>query len=304
MGIDLRRLLVLALAGAAASATLVAPPCASVAWADDEDEDEDEDEDDDEGGGDDEGDEEEEDEDQPPVTAGGLFTLKSYPRRELFRPLTMTEKVTELKAGIGFDISSETAFESVGVLLEARYGLKDHVELQGTFGSAYNFKQLSFAAGIEAALAYDFIDFRAAFSLNRAAVIDPMTLEQGAGDMTPAVDIGFPFRYAARPEIGITALETFFQLLFNDKPTFAPAIGIVTNPIEAVSVIVRAQLIVPKFDFRPENFVVPATAQVIFSPNQRLDLGAEFKFLDLTPPTEERQFYEDRFLTFFATLRM
>src|SRR5512135_1851910 len=42
----------------------------------------------DEGGDDDNAD----DKDQPPVTAGGLFTLNTYPVRELARPLTMTKK--------------------------------------------------------------------------------------------------------------------------------------------------------------------------------------------------------------------
>src|SRR5215217_2636903 len=70
---------------------------------DDEDEDEggggDDDEGGDEGGGPDEGDEEEEEDpkDQPPVTAGGLFTLKSYPVREISRPLTMTEKILQVR---------------------------------------------------------------------------------------------------------------------------------------------------------------------------------------------------------------
>src|SRR5437868_14698034 len=63
------------------------------------------------GGGDDEGgneeDEEEVDKDQPPVTAGGLFTLKTYPVREISRPLTLTKDIVQLRVGVGTDISAK-----------------------------------------------------------------------------------------------------------------------------------------------------------------------------------------------------
>src|SRR6476469_9780781 len=80
-----------------------------VAYAQDDDE---EDSGDDEGaekGGDDEGEgegeEEEVDKDQPPVTAGGLYTLATYPLRENARPLTLTKDIVQLRVGIGTDIS-------------------------------------------------------------------------------------------------------------------------------------------------------------------------------------------------------
>src|SRR5471032_3115474 len=54
--------------------------------------------DDDKGKTDDEPEIDEEiDKDQPLVTAGGLFTLSSYPHRELLRPLTLTQGITQLK---------------------------------------------------------------------------------------------------------------------------------------------------------------------------------------------------------------
>src|SRR6266700_1033040 len=53
------------------------------------------------GGGDD--DDDDGDKDQPPVTAGGLFTIKTYPVRELSRPLTMTQKMTQVRVGVGTD---------------------------------------------------------------------------------------------------------------------------------------------------------------------------------------------------------
>lgn len=308
MGLHLRRLLALALAQTIATVAVDIGPGSNTAWAQDEEEEEDEDEDEGDGDGSDDDEneesEEEDDEEQPKVTAGGLFTMATYPLRELARPLTLTEKITELRGGIGFDLSSEKAFESFGIALEGRYGYRDHIELQGGLTSAYNFKQFEFYGGVEAALGYDLVDVRAALTVRRAAVVDS-NLSQKAGDINFGIDIGFPFRYVARKEIGITALDTFFTLLFTDKPTFAPALGIITNPIDAVSLVLRAQLIVPRFDFRADNFIVPVSLLLQFSPNQQIDLGAEFKFLDLTPPEGSmRAFYEDRFLTFFANYRM
>src|SRR3954465_12141602 len=60
----------------------------------------------------------EEDKDQPAVTAGGLYTLKTFPIRELDRPLTITQSIGQLRAGVGTDVSAKQAFESYGVSLE------------------------------------------------------------------------------------------------------------------------------------------------------------------------------------------
>src|SRR6188768_491097 len=83
----------------------------SVAWqvnsayADDDDEEEDDggDEDGDEGdgGSDDESEDEDEDpKDQPALTSGGLFTLRSYPVREISRPLSMTQRLVQLRLAL------------------------------------------------------------------------------------------------------------------------------------------------------------------------------------------------------------
>src|SRR5690348_9790320 len=75
-----------------------------VAYAEDDDGFDDDSGGDEEGsskGGDDEGgnedDEEEVDKDQPPVTAGGLYTLNTYPVRENQRPLTLTKDIVQLR---------------------------------------------------------------------------------------------------------------------------------------------------------------------------------------------------------------
>lgn len=280
-----------------------------VAYAQDEDEEE---EDSEEEETEEEG--EEEESDQPPVTAGGLFTLKTYPVREIARPLTMTQGITQLRVGFGVDISAQGAFESVGAKLEGEYGLQDHFTLLGGLTGQYNFKQFQVYAGIEGALSYDLINFRLAAILQRAAIppmavgdppMVPEDAEIEAGDVKAGIDIGFPFRYAAKPEIAIIALDTLMTVDFDSKPDLKPSLGISTNPIEPVSIVVFAQLVIPDFNTDAENFLVPATARVQFSPSQKLDLGAEFVFLNLKPPESSgKEFYDDRFLTLFAAFRM
>src|SRR5262249_29051890 len=82
------------------------------------------------GGGDEGGDDTEEedpdDKEQPPVTAGGLYTMKTYPVRENSRPLTLTQGIVQLRAAIGADLSAKGAFQTFGVNLEAIYGLRDN----------------------------------------------------------------------------------------------------------------------------------------------------------------------------------
>src|SRR5262245_24593614 len=141
--------------------------------------DDDEEEEDDGGGGDDEGggkddeSEEEEDEDakdQPPVTSGGLFTMRTYPVREISRPLTMTQNIVQARASLGTDISAKGAFETGGLSVEGAYGYRDNVMIIGGITNAYNFKQFGIYAGFEGALAYDLVDIRVAANLHRNAI--------------------------------------------------------------------------------------------------------------------------------------
>lgn len=256
------------------------------------------------GDGDAEEPEEEVDEDQPPVTAGGLYTLKTYPVRELSRPLTITQGIAQVRAGVGVDVSSRGAFESFGAAVEGRYGFRDNVMGLGGFTGAYNFKQFSVYAGLEASLAYDLIDFRTALRLSRpvALGVDAMgipTGENSAGKVTGGIDIGFPFRYVAKPEIAIVALDTLMSIDFDSKPDLTPSLGISTNPIAPLSVVVFAKLVI--IDTNPDDFPIqiPATARVQFSPSQKLDLGAEFTFQNV----KQDKFYNDRFLTLYVQFR-
>ncbi|MEZ4365005.1 MAG: hypothetical protein R2939_01800 [Kofleriaceae bacterium] len=264
------------------------------AYASDDDEDEDDDEDDED---EDEDDDEDEDEEaQPPVTAGGLYTLRTFPTRELSRPLTLSQGISEARVGLGVDVSAQTAFESVGVLAGLHYGLRDHVELQFEFDSAYNFDAFAIEGAIEAALSYDLVDFRSAFRVSRPGS------PAGAGDVTAGIDVGFPFRYVAKPEIAIIALDTLMSIDFDSKPDLTPSVGVVTNPIDAVSLKVEAQLQIIDFNTEADGFLIPVSATLQLNLTNKLDLGAVFTFPNLKPP-EPAKFYDQRFLTIFGQAR-
>lgn len=345
------------------------------AWAEeDEEEEEDGDEGDgdggDEGGDGDEGGEDDEEledpKEQPPITAGGLFTLKSYPINELQRPLTMTQKITQLRLGLGSDLSAKTAFEFFGVSLDAEYGYKDNFTLLGGFSGDYNFKGFNISAGFEGALAYDLFDIRLQARIYRAAIVSdlddgqlgftgqpvmgegltgvPTNFAAGAGTQF-SIDLGFPFRYAATPQVAIVALETLISIDFNGikrgnggdapgllescfavpdgvnmvdpnnctedgaKPDLAPSLGIASNPIPQLSLVLFAQLQIRDFD-TTNQFTIPATARVQFSPNQKFDIGLEFKLLNMKPldpdgegPAEAPSPVDQRFMSMFMQAR-
>jgi hypothetical protein len=334
------------------------------AYAEDDDDEEDSG-DDEEGSGDDEeeSEEDEDDKDQPPITAGGLFTMRTYPVREISRPLTMTEKIVQLRLGLGTDISAKGAFESFGVSLEAQYGYTDNFTIIGGLTNAYNFRQFGIYAGFEGSLVYDVVDIRLAFNVHRNAIPgyanfcnppatpnenvppggtcgNPGAMQENlpsgkytAGGTKVSLDLGFPFRYAIKPEIAIVALQTLMSIDFNSvtndfvsvaaidgavppmpttvttvkgngaKPDLNPSLGIATNPIAPLSVVIFAQLRIPDFDTSAGAFQVPVTGRIEFSPNQKFDIGLEFTLLNVKPP-EGQSPIDNRFITLFMQTRV
>jgi hypothetical protein len=147
-----------------------------------------------------------------------------------------------------------------------------------------------------------------------------------------SIDLGFPFRYAFRPEIALVALQTLMSIDFNPvevdhrlvvpadmpmpgqalfttqvvgnsaKPDFNPSIGLATNPIPQLSVVVFAQLRVPDFDFAAGQFQVPVTGRIEASPNQQLDFGLEFTLLNIKPQDPQSPI-DNRFLSLFMQAR-
>ncbi|HMG54857.1 MAG TPA: hypothetical protein VK601_15275, partial [Kofleriaceae bacterium] len=153
-----------------------------------------------------------------------------------------------------------------------------------------------------------------------------------AGGTKFSLDLGFPFRYSIKPEIAIVALQTLMSIDFNEvakdhvasvdagvdgngkrivklvpfknrvTPDLNPSIGIATNPIPALSLVVLAQLRVPDFDLSNDQFQVPVTGRVEFSPNQKLDFGLEFTLLNVKPPSGQSPI-DNRFLALFVQSR-
>lgn len=334
-------------------------------------------------GGTDAGEDEEEqdDKEQPPVTSGGLFTANTYPIRETSRPLSMTEKIVQLRLGLGTDLSAKGAFESWGLNLEGVYGYSDNFSLIAGVTNAYNFKQFGFYFGFEGALVYDLVDIRVAANVHRNAIpeyknfctpaaagdpqdtlvfdaklgyfrstlLDPtvcrapdaalVNLPDGkftAGGTQFSIDIGLPFRYSIRPEVAVVALQTLMSIDFNSvendhvistlvegvdpislnnvmttintparnsaKPDLKPSLGITTNPIPQINVVVLAQLRIPDFDTQAGAFQIPVTGRLEVSPNQKLDVGAEFTLLNIIPPSGQSPI-DNRFLSLFMQAR-
>jgi hypothetical protein len=129
-----------------------------------------------------------------------------------------------------------------------------------------------------------------------------------AGKTKFSLDLGFPFRYDVKPEIAIIALQTLMSIDFNAvagnsaKPDINPSIGVATNPIPQLSLVVFAQFRAVDANFDAGHFQIPVTGRVEFSPNQQLDIGLEFTLLDVKPPEPQKPF-DNRFLSLFVQSR-
>jgi hypothetical protein len=278
--------------------------------------------------------------------------MKSYPIREIERPLTITQNLGQIRVSAGTDLSAKGAFSTFGLSVEGIYGVKDNFSVIGGATNAYNFKQFGFYGGFEAGLAYDVLDIRLAANVHRFAIPrfcgtdpdmpstcgpDDAMLPSGnydAGGTQFSIDLGFPFRYAIKPEIAIVALQTLISIDFmgvergdpdnrmmgtpaycsspgadiancienGAKPDLNPSIGIATNPIPPLSLVVFAQMRIPDFDTSAGNFQVPVTGRVSFSPNQKFDVGLEFTLLNVKPPDGQSPI-DNRFLSLFMQSR-
>ena len=85
-------------------------------------------------------------------------------------------------------------------------------------------------------------------------------------------------------------------------PDLLPSVGVATNPIPQLSLVVFAQLRIVDFNTDAGNFRVPVTGRVEFSPNQKLDIGLEFTLLNIKPPDPQKPF-DNRFLSLFVQSR-
>ena len=247
--------------------------------------------------------------DQPPVTAGGLFTIKSYPSRQSLRPLTMTEGISEFRAGIGFDVGSATAFKTVGAQFGFRYGIRDNVEFHANFNGTDNLNTFQASVGFETALNYDVVDFRADLVFNHyPSASSTMGTNASATATDVGISVGFPFRYAPKPEIELIALDSLVTVNFDRSPDLSPAISAILNPVDQLAIILRAQAVFTNFNVN-SAVAVPVSATVQYSPNNVFDLGAQFQFPNLNPQPDPTtmvapNFYDNRFLLFYLQFRI
>ncbi len=289
-------LLRLALAGVFVSA-IIGPISGSlsdsgIAYAagdDDDDADDDDDSgdtgDDDDVGDDDDDDDGDADKDQPPVTAGGLYTKKSWPVREIDRTLTLIQGMGEVRGGLDIDVSDKKAFEVWQFRADGRYGIRDNFELQtaasfvlsGTFDTAAQKPPSYFELGFESAIAYDLVDFR----MTTIWTVDP--------EFTFDLAVGFPFRYRPKPNIAIVALDKLMTIhtksavtgvddmgkpVESAKPDLTIGVGIIFQAAKQLAILARGEIDVPRFD--TTNYAIPVSVNIQFSPNNKMDLGGEF----------------------------
>ncbi|WP_428267269.1 hypothetical protein [Haliangium sp.] len=287
----------------------------AVAWAQDDDDDDDWDDEDEDEDDEDEEEEEEDGEPQPPVTAGGLFTKKTYPVAELERPLTVIKGMFEARGGIQIDVSNETAFERFRFQADARYGLQDHVELQAEMDFLLGGDRLVgdpvalVGLGFEGGLIYDMVHFR---SLGRLA-INPVAGTDGlASDETDTqfdLVLGLPFRYKVMPKLAIVALDELMAIhLTGGKPDLTVGVGGIFQALDKVALFARAEIFIPEFN--TDGIQAPITLAAQFSPTNKIDLGLEF-FLPINLANADQQNmdvsldrFANRFLFLFVQARL
>jgi hypothetical protein len=267
---------------------------------------------DDDGGGDDDGSagDDDADKDQPPVTAGGLYTKKTYPISQIERPLTLIKGMTEVRVSLGTDISAQTAFEKWNTAIDGHYGVQDNAEIQ--FGLATDLNKFSsFDAyiGYEGSLSYDLVDFRAAFVLPILKTVD--SSGDSSTSVFPGIQIGFPFRYAPKPQVAIIALQNLMTIDFRSKPDLTPEVGIIGQPIPQFAAILKAGIKIIDFNTDAGNFQIPASIAFQFTPNNALDLALQFAFPNLKPASTmdamgndtTPKFYDNRTLLLYGQFR-
>lgn len=243
---------------------------------------------------------EDEDYEQPPVTAGGLYTLETYPTAEIDRPLTLTEGVAELSAGLELDLSSENALEVFYGRLGARYGLLDHVELQAELGglligdvtptvlAAGGRHEFDLALGIESAIVYDLVNFRATAEI-------PIAPDAGFD-----IALGTPLFYSFTSELAILAADRLLTIHTDGRrPDLTAGVGALYQFVPEAAAIARAEITLPEADTDLDP-VVPIIATLQVSPDHRADIGLEVGLANVAADDS----FAQRFALLFGQFRL
>ena len=67
---------------------------------------------------------------QPKATAGGVYSLDTYPLSEVERTLLLPAGVMQIRGDIDIDMTEDQTFETWTLRLFGRYGLSDSMEFQ------------------------------------------------------------------------------------------------------------------------------------------------------------------------------
>lgn len=257
---------------------------------------------------------------QPKATAAGVYSLATYPLREIDRTLLQPAGVVELKPEVFIDMSKGNTFKSWVLGLEAEYGLSDTFELQaGVLATAVApdgvDKPVAVIAGVEFALAYDLIDARAAVAL-------PLKPDFGFD-----IVLGLPLRIRINKNIAIVALDEILTIHTvgvetagtvdpNNptatttekevpKPDLTIGVGGLFQVLDQLAVIVEASIVLPGFETDEKIRRVPLELDIQYTVSNMFDVGLGLSLTNFLKKsaTDKIVPFDDRLLLLFARVR-
>jgi hypothetical protein len=252
---------------------------------------------------------------QPVATAAGVYSLETYPNREIDRTLLQPAGVIEVRPELFIDMSKGRTFETWVLRLLGEYGLSDTMELQAganaiTFISQKETvgeveieapKPVSLFAAIEIALAYDVVDFRGGVEIP----VNP--------DFLLDIVLGLPIRWRLSSAIAILALEKILTIHTikpegadeTPKPDLTISVGGLFQAMEKLALIVRAEIILPGFETGEEFRRVPLEVDLQYTVSNMLDLGLALRLENfLAKDTADKVVpFDNRSLALFARIR-
>ena len=255
---------------------------------------------------------------QPPVTAGGLYNISTFPLSEHARTLTLPVGIIEFIGEIGFDLSEGRAFKTFNPVIGARYGFTDTLQLEAgadlTFSSVETtlpskfgvgnsniapVDTIAFWAAAEIALMYDLVDARIAVFLP----VDP--------DFSFNVAAGLPFKFRLTDKIAVMGLEEILIVHTKDSdgvdgvdsPDLQVSVAGLLQVIDPLAVMVRATLFVQEFKFSDKR-KLPVDLDIQYSVSNAFDIGIGVSLTNLAPPEGQGSPTDERAFRIWARFRI
>jgi hypothetical protein len=244
---------------------------------------------------------------QPKATAGGVYSLATYPLSEVERTLILPQGVAEVRADIGIDMSKGQTFETWTLRLFGRYALSDTFELQAGVSQLQFIvpdeadNAVALFAGVELALAYDLIDLRAGVEI-------PV-----APDFLFNIVVGLPVKFRISPKIAIVALEKIITIHTSSpvegadvpKPDLTISVGGIAQIMEQLAIILRAEIILQAFETDAAHRLVPLELDLQYTLSNMFDLGLGLRLENFLQkdPADKIVPFDNRSLLLFARVR-